>query len=71
MADTCSTGFNGQKLSKDEPIKVEWQAVAAPPVSNVATPHMQHTVVPEGHLGKNDSFGGSFAKLNRSSYAVY
>ena len=26
----CGIGFNGQKLNKDEPIKVEWTAAAAP-----------------------------------------
>ena len=26
---SCWTGFNGQKLSKDQPIKVDWQATPA------------------------------------------
>ncbi|KAH7321601.1 hypothetical protein BKA65DRAFT_598749 [Rhexocercosporidium sp. MPI-PUGE-AT-0058] len=72
--------FNGQKLSKDEPIRVEWQAAAAPalspPAPAVNNPlHMQQQMsMSPTHQNwdtKNQNISYNHTPQNHSPYAVY
>ncbi|KAL2068019.1 hypothetical protein VTL71DRAFT_16117 [Oculimacula yallundae] len=71
--------FNGQKLSKDDPIRVEWHAAPAPvlppPAPEIQNPvHMQQVGLSLGQQngnGNGQNFNYNYAAKNRSSYAVY